>query len=318
MVWLMNRARSGPIAEGQFLSATGDPQVLAAINFFGVNLSVLQTEFSQLAIRPPAAFDIELHEASRLHSVDLIARDAQDHDGQIAKVQNSGFACNGGRFSVFSYTESALHGHAALNIDWGPGTDGTQDPPGHRYAIMDVPPGGVTSLSNAGLALVPDANPATEVGPLVFSGAYCQGGSGEQNRFIIGTVWNDQDSDMRYDEGEGIGGVTVMPGSGTYYAVTGTAGGFAIPVGSGNYTVSFSGGGLGANTFQLQTVVGGGSVLMDLNTAAQPPVMPQQVPTLPWFGVVILFMSIAGMGIYTARGSRRSARPALPRRDTRP
>ncbi len=47
-----------------------------------------------------------------------------------------------------------------------------------------------------------------------------------------------------YDPGEGIGGVTVMPDHGTYFAVTGDAGGWAVPVDAGTYEVTFSGGSL--------------------------------------------------------------------------
>ena len=50
------------------------------------------------------------------------------------------------------------------------------------------------------------------------------------NQFIVGTVWNDIDWDGMYDPNEGIGGVTVTPDSGTYYAITSNSGGYAIPV----------------------------------------------------------------------------------------
>lgn len=265
MLWYMNRARSDPTAEGSWLAAITDPDVASGRSFFGVDLVVLQAAFAALEPRPPAAFDIRLHDASVLHSLDLIDRDAQDHDGQIEKVQSSGFTCNGMRVSVFSYTRSALHGHAALNIDWGFGPDGMQDPPGHRYAIMDVWPYGDPGLTNVGLALVPENDPLTSVGPLVFSGAYCPGGGAEHNRFIVGTVWNDLDFDGEYDEGEGLEEVMVVPDSGTYFAVTGAAGGYAIPITTpGSYTVSFYGGDLGASQVDLPVEVGSESILLDL------------------------------------------------------
>ena len=265
MLWMMNRARANPHAEGLWLANTGDSGVASAISFFGVNLPAMQAAFTALAAKPPAAFDIRLHDASELHSLALIARDSQDHNGQFSKVHASGFSCNGGRASVFSYTRSALHGHAALNIDWGYDTDGMQVPPGHREAIMGVWPHGGAGLTNVGLALVPESSPATQVGPLVFSGAYCQAGGADHNRFIVGTVWDDLDGDGDYDQGEGLSGVTVVPDSGTYYAVTGDAGGYAIPVTSaGSYQVSFSGGDLGSDTHQRNVAVGSESVLLDV------------------------------------------------------
>ncbi|MCP4995053.1 MAG: hypothetical protein GY934_14920, partial [Gammaproteobacteria bacterium] len=78
-----------------------------------------------------------------------------------------------------------------------------------------------------------------------------------------GTVWKDNNSNGVYDSGEGINGVTVMPDSGAYYAVTGNAGGYSIPITSaGSYTVTFSGGGL--KPIAPQVVVGSDSVLLDL------------------------------------------------------
>jgi hypothetical protein len=267
MLWLMNRARQDPTAEGAWLASIDDPDVVLAVNYFGVDLNLLQSDFAALAPKPPAAFDMRLHDASVDHSLDLIARDAQDHTGQIEKLQSSGFGFSYCRVSVFSYTESVIHGHAALNIDWGTGAQGSvggmQVPPGHRYAIMGVAPD--PGLTSAGLALVPEANGATQVGPLVFSGAYCTGGGSEHNRFIVGTVWQDLDADDEYDEGEGLGGVVVTPDAGGYYAVTGDAGGYAIPVTvAGTYTVNFTGGDMGSSAVDLTAVVAADSVLLDL------------------------------------------------------
>ena len=265
MLWYMNRARQDPTTEGIWLATVTDFDVANARTFFGVNLDSLRAAFAALEPKPPAAFDIRLHDASELHSLYLIDLDAQNHDGQFDRINASGFNCNGGRASVFSYTRSALHGHAALNIDWGYGPDGMQDPPGHREAIMGVWPYSGAGLTNVGLALVAENNPATAVGPLVFSGGYCQAGSPDHNRFIVGTIWEDLDADEEYDEGEGINGVLVYPDQGTYYAVTGQAGGYAIPVEStGTYSVSFSGGDLNIPEVTRVVEVGTDSVLLDL------------------------------------------------------
>ena len=266
MMWLMNRARTDPTAEGIWLAESTDPDVAGGRNFFNVDLDELKAAFALLPPKPPAAFDIRLHDASELHSLDLIARDAQDHNGQFDRINASGFACNGGRVSVFSYSGSALNAHAALNIDWGNGPFGMQDPPGHREAIMGVWPFAGPGLTNVGLAMVPENDQQTQVGPLVFSGAYCQAGTGDFNRFLVGTVWDDFDMDGVYDEGEGLAGVSVTPDLGTYYAITGDAGGYAIPIeAAGTYVVTFSGGGMGGSSVDKTVDVGVDSVLLDLN-----------------------------------------------------
>ena len=267
MLWFMNRARMDPTTEGIWLANISVPDVAFARTYFGVDEGALRTAFAALETKPPAAFDIRLHDASVLHSLDLIARNAQDHTGQFNKVYASGFSCNGGRASVFSYTRSALHGHAALNIDWGgdPEGDGMQDPPGHRQAIMGVWPYAGPGLTNVGLALVAENDSGTQIGPLVFSGAYCQAGGSDYNRFIVGTVWDDLNMDGEYDEGEGLAGVTVVPDHGTYYALTGVAGGYSIPITSaGTYAVKFSGGDLSAAQIVSTVEIGDDSVLLDV------------------------------------------------------
>lgn len=259
MIWLMNRARSNPTKEGLFLSDTGDSQVANAINYFKVDLSILKSEFAAIAPMEPAAFDRRIYEGSQTHSLDLIARDAQDHNGQFQKVSDAGFSSRGGRASVFSYSRSALHAHAGFNIDWGNGTsDGMQVGRGHRVGLM-------SSGTNVGIAMAPESNSSTSVGPLVTSIAYLNARTSAPdhfNKFLVGTVWNDDNDNGIYDSGEGLSGVTVMPDDGTYFAITGTHGGYSIPVSADReYLLNFSGGDLSAPQ-QRTVVVEGKSVLV--------------------------------------------------------
>ena len=60
--------------------------------------------------------------------------------------------------------------------------------------------------------------------------------------FLLGVVYNDVNHNNFYDIGEGIGGVTITPSSGGYYAVSSSSGGYAIPIGtSGTIMVTASG-----------------------------------------------------------------------------
>jgi hypothetical protein len=263
LVWLMNRARSDPAREGQWLAAMTDPDVAGARSYFKVDLAVLAQEFAAISPKPPAAFDIRLYQAAGDHSAYLIAADDQSHDGQLTRVDNAGFRWTQYRGNVFSYSKSALYGHAAFNIDWGEGSDGTQDPPGHRYAIMSVD-GGYT---NVGIAVVPETSPSTGVGPQVITGNFCRADTAwpdHYNRFLVGTVWEDTNANSQYDPGEGLSGVTVVPDKGGFFAKTGVAGGYAIPVtAEGTYTVTFSGGEL-ADSYTREAVIAATSVLLDL------------------------------------------------------
>jgi hypothetical protein len=112
---------------------------------------------------------------------------------------------------------------------------------------------------------VPEWSTATDVGPLVVTGNYAGASTSwpdHHNRFVVGTVWNDQNANDRYDEGEGFAGVTVAPNVGPYFAVTSSGGGYAIPVlAAGALSLTFSGGGIAPGVQNVE--VGTTSVLVD-------------------------------------------------------
>jgi hypothetical protein len=279
MMWLMNRARSNPSDEGAWLAATGDDRVEGAIAYWGVNLDILQAEFDGYAPKPPAAFDVRLYNAAQAHSDDLIARDAQDHDGQFDRIDEAGFKYTRARGNVFAYTENALYGHAAFNIDWGDdGGDGSgmQSPRGHRLALMSID----GDYTNAGLAMVPDSNPDTSVGPLVTTGNFCSANTGytnHYNRFLVGTVWQDANNNDQYDPGEGMPGITVSPDQGTYYAITANSGGYTIPIlAAGTFTVTFTGPGINPAVTR-SAVVASQSVMLDLSYTPGSAAAPQAI-----------------------------------------
>jgi len=262
LLWLMNRARSNPTLEGIWLAEMNEPNVASARSYFHVDLDLLKSEFSAIPSKPPAAFDIRLYNAAKTHSNDLITRDAQDHNNQFNRISDAGFHYWGGRGNVYSYTKSAIHGHAGFNIDWG-GNDGTgmQTERGHRKAIMSTD----GDYSNVGLAMVRESDPDTQVGAFVTTGNYCRANttySNHFNRFIVGTVWKDDNSNGIYDPGEGISQVSVIPNQGTYYAVTAKSGGYAIPVDSGTYSVTFSGPAINGTEIKAVTV-GDDSILLN-------------------------------------------------------
>ncbi len=276
LMWLMNRARTHPGREGRWLAAMTDPDVAAARSFFGVDLSVLTSEFEVIGTKPPAAFDVRLYQAAKNHSNYLIAADTQSHDGQLDRVNSTGFRWTQYRGNVFSYSRSALYAHAAFNIDWGCTStcDGTGMPPGrgHRMAVMSVD----GDYSVTGIAVVPEASASTSVGPQVITGNFCKADTAyvdHHNRFLVGTVWEDTNGNAQYDPGEGLAGVTVMPDKGDYFAVTAASGGYAIPItAEGTTTVTFSGGEL-VGAYGREVVIASKSILLDLEyyAASSPP-----------------------------------------------
>jgi hypothetical protein len=284
LMWLMNRARSNPTVEGIWLADIYDhynsylPRcrrmtedidycyIAGALDDWGVDLALLQFEFAGYDTKPPAAFDVRLYRAAKSHSEYLIGIDSQNHTDQFNRIADENFSYRRARGNVFSYSWSPIYGHAAFNVDWGPDGDsgsGMQSPPGHRFAIMSID----GDYTNVGIAAVPVSKSATAVGPLVITGNYCEANTfaeNHYNRFLVGTVWTDRDNDNLFDPGEGIGGVTVMPDHGTYYAKTSIAGGYALPITApGTYEVTFGGSALNGEVVAT-VMVGNGSVLLDL------------------------------------------------------
>lgn len=274
MLWLMNRARRTPRYEGAWLSLVRDQNAQAAMSYFGVNHALLQEELAAFAPAAPAAFDVRLYTAASNHCDYMILVDGQTHDGQLQRVGDAGFHYFMVRGSVYAWAESALYAHNGFNTDWGPDAgdgSGMQPGRGHRIGLM----GG--EYANVGIAAAAQTNLGANTGPLLVTINYATAQTyytNHFNRFIVGTVWADANTNDLYDPGEGVGGVQVMPDQGTYYAITGDAGGYAIPVEEGDYTLSFSGGSLASN--RMMTVsVSSNSVLADLE------LMPRSIDFSP-------------------------------------
>ncbi len=245
-LWLINRARKNPAAEGAWLASSSEYDVRYARDYFRVDKNRLRAVFSAIAPSPPAAHDVRLYRAAKAHSLDQIARDVQDHVNQLERVDAQNFYWTQYRGNVFSYAQSALNSHAGFNIDWGHfgSPYGMQDPPGHRMAIMAID----GDYTNVGIATVAESDRRTKVGKQIVTQNFARAAStvvGHYNAFIVGTVWKDKNNNGRFDGGEGYEGVTVMPSNGDYYAVTAKGGGYAIPITEeGHVLVTFSGGGL--------------------------------------------------------------------------
>jgi hypothetical protein len=94
--------------------------------------------------------------------------------------------------------------------------------------------------------------------------------------FIVGVVYRDENKDGEYSPGEGLGGVTITPSNGDWFAVTSASGGYAIPVrtGSGAYSLTASGNGVDSST---TVTVGSSSVSADFVLQSTKPAQ-QSVP----------------------------------------
>jgi hypothetical protein len=91
--------------------------------------------------------------------------------------------------------------------------------------------------------------------------------------YLLGVVYSDRNSNGICDPGEGVSGVTVTPSTGSWFAVTSSSGGYAIPFsGAARGTVTFSGGSLPAAATRSFSI-GSANVKVDMTIEPEEPVV---------------------------------------------
>lgn len=277
---LINRARANPTAEALRLSTTTDPDVVGAYSYFGVNLVLMQAQFTLIPPTPPLSMNATLLTAARAHSLNMLQNNYQGHTGPDGSITTrlSGYTAGANGWSigenVFAYCKSVWYGHAAFEVDWGGTalTGGMQSPPGHRQNIHNP------AFREIGVGSVIGSNGGSGgVGPQLVTQDF--GTVGGLLPFVTGVVYRDLNGNGFYDPGEGIGGVTVTIANVSSYAITGASGGYSVPVpGNGNYTVFFSGGSVPVN-HRNTNVSNGENVKVDYVVTGTASPTPTPTPT---------------------------------------
>jgi len=271
MLEIINRARANPAAEGVRVIDTDDAAVQSAYSYWKIDKAATKAAFATYAARPPLAFNAECIAAARRHGVDQVKNNFQGHNGTdgsnpFTRMNDAGFT--GWTYAgenVAAYSNSVWHGHCGLIVDWG---TQNQIDLGHRTNILNISNYVYTEI---GIDITETSGglQSGTVGPYVITQNF---GLRPGKQFIVGVVYSDKNNNKFYDPGEGLAGVRVQPASGsTFYAITSTSGGYAIPyTGSGTVAVSATGGPLGA-PMVVNASGSGGNVKADFIVAPQPP-----------------------------------------------
>lgn len=262
----INRARANPASEGARIAATTDPDLLNALQYLGINLPLFTAQMSALPTAPPLAFNAKLLASARAHTADMLANAFQDHTGSDGSTPGTRMSAQGYDYltwgeNVFAYEKSVPYGHATFEIDWGgtPANGGMQLPSGHRLNVHNA------LFREVGVGVIDGSNGS--VGPQLVTQDYAVPRVGAQP-LLTGVVYTDQNGNGFYDPGEGVAGVTVTVARANYFAVTGAAGGYAVPLpNDGTYAVTFSGGGL-PDLLETAVVTLGANVKVDYVAAA--------------------------------------------------
>lgn len=259
MLELVNRTRMDPAGEYDRLiqnNAGVTSGIESAIDYFGVDLTALASQFAEMEAVAPLAWNEDLAEAANGHTALLIQNDSQSHQepGELslgARIEAAGYDYQTVGENVYSYTDDMFYGHAGFMIDWGYDAvdivggvvvdnfdelgDGIQDGAGHRVNIMN---GNFTEI---GMGITPEDNPATDVGPFVVTQNL--GTRFDSPTYLLGVVIEDQDDDAFYDIGEGIEGATITAVNGGSQVVTTSwaSGGYQMELTAGTWTVTIVG-----------------------------------------------------------------------------
>ncbi|MCC6718940.1 MAG: hypothetical protein IT555_13745 [Acetobacteraceae bacterium] len=301
---LINRFRADPAGEaariigGVGMTAAEAAAVNSALLYFTVDTALFAQQMAALASAPPLAWNNLLDDAAAAHSALMIAADTQSHQlpgeaGLGPRVAATGYKYESLGENIYAFASSAQFAHAGFVVDWGGGTGGMQTPAGHRLNLINA------GLSEIGIDITPESNPATYVGPLVVTQEL-----GRRQGYapqIVGVVFDDGDGDTAYDAGEGRGGVSVavVGAGGSFATTTWASGGYQIAVPAGNYTVTFSGGGI-AGSYATTTSIAAANVAVDAMAAQFRPTSTVPVVRAADHAAAASGMTIPATALFTA------------------
>ena len=235
---MINRARANPTAEGTRLQ---------------INITEGLAAGSQVVVRPPLAMNKNLLTAARDHSADMYARSYFDHEYEggpnpFERMIAAGYQHNAAGENIAAATFSG-----AANLEDALMIDQDYFERGHRANLLGTD--SITgTFSEIGIGYF-----TSSITNQMGYGSYLTQdfGLAGTTSFLVGVVYNDANGNNFYDIGEGMSGVTVMPSSGNFYAITSTSGGYAFPVASsGQITITASGGALAAQISKTVTLEG--------------------------------------------------------------
>lgn len=282
---LTNRMRTNPA--GELGIDVNVPAVQQEMARAGTDMGLLQQQWATLTPAPPLAWSDALagtsgYQSQYMNSTGQFGHNLPGEPTFQARLNGAGYFTGGE--NIYYGPNDLQAAHAMLAVEPQPGAPGGLLPGvGHRVAIMNP---GYTQM---GAGFTGQAG----TGALFLTEDF---GAAPGNPFLLGVAYRDADGNNFYGIGEGLGGVTVTAtgAAGTFQTTTWDSGGYQMQLPAGTYTVTFSGGALGA-TQARTVVVGGSNVKVDAvagaASAPAPPPAPAPAPTPapvnPRYGVAL-------------------------------
>lgn len=254
MLERMNWARQNPAAAAQWVTNNLNPDTLATVNYYGVDLNAVNRQISSIPSRPPLAWNDNLAQAAQWQSQDQANSGVQSHtgtDGSTIDQRLNRFGYDNRRVdaeNAYAYAQSVDHALEAFLIDWGVADQG------HRKNIMQ-PDQSQPAYRSVGIGIV--QTDKSNIGPMVITQDF--GRTYDSSPYLLGTVYQDLTHDNFYQPGDGLGNVTVTATNrqtGASSSVqTWDAGGYQMRLTPGTYEIqaTLNGQVIGNQTVQIDS-----------------------------------------------------------------
>jgi hypothetical protein len=239
MLELINLARTNPqqTADWVVSHAKADPDIMATLDYFNVDLSKVAHDIAGSPARPALAWSDTLAGTATGQSNDQVRMGTQSHSGAdgsslTQRLDNAGYTnrVSAGE-NAYAYAKSVDHSMEAFLIDWGVASNG------HRNNIMEPASDPENFYREVGIGIVKSSG--SGVGPTVITQDF--GRQANSKAEILGVVYNDDDHDHLYAPGEGVGDVEIdvinASTGATQVTRTWDAGGYQVAVNPGTYSV---------------------------------------------------------------------------------
>jgi len=256
-IYMLNRARSNPAA-------------YATEQGLGIDLS-------SVAARPPLAINDLLMNSAEGHAVEMANNNYFAHQSAVTgkwpnrMERDAGYAlpttlpaAGGGNWVLPDASNQVESLAAGTYANYASGiaplnallVDSGYSPPAHREHLLASDSQGFNALfKEVGVGHAYNAASDYDHYWSIQTGVV-----NTSDEFLTGVVFNDTNSNQRYDQGEGLSGVTITVGAQT--TTTNAAGGWSFKVANGTYTVQASGGGF-SGTARVTTIASGNNVEVD-------------------------------------------------------
>ena len=228
----------------------------------------------------PLALNERLITSSRFHSTEMATNGYFAHTSAITGNQPNLMTRNAGYPLISSFPSAANNleslacqftsssggiSYSAPNAIRALIVDAGVSPPGHRYHLLATGPSAsfYAQFREIGTGYAEGfrpESPFSAITPPDGSGAYWAIHTGVRDTavyFICGVVYNDANTNGRYDLGEGLSGVTVSANGGgtvTVPATTNSAGMYWLNLNPATWTLTCSGGSFGGPTYAQVTL----------------------------------------------------------------